>query len=423
MKRTKRIIISDIHMGTAESVQGDNPYGWFLQDRAALLTEFLNELRQDQSLAELIIAGDLFDEWVVPYDVSPTPDDKTEFANQFDKIAKAGQNAPVITALSNLATTDGVTVSYVPGNHDMLMESGIINGLVKQVHPYIQSPGQGVYKSDNLVVEHGSLYCLFNGPDSYSNPGHSLPLGFFVARSQAEGVTTGHPVTKAKYIAVVLDAIRKMIEGDPMAEAIFDSIVKEIQAPTDKIEMNGIDSYPGEITTESAGAIFKDIFQQWDKEMPNNVPASIAALGETGTLFPAVLLKFVFEHHSDENIVVLGHTHEWEIRGVELSTRTAEEIAGCIPRIDEAIKAGDAKQARSIINEIGDPGPDKASDFIYANSGTWIDGDSGVAGQEKPPATYVVIDNQDGRTSVKVYAYKGGRLEQSELLGERFLAK
>ncbi len=426
MKRTKQIFISDIHMGTAESIQGDNPYGWFLKDRANLLTDFLVELAKDETLAELVIAGDLFDEWVVPYKISPTPTKSSEYSSQFAKIANAAQNIPVISALSNLANTDGITVTYVPGNHDMLIKADIIRTLVPRIKPIIQGPGKGVYTSNGILAEHGSLYCLFNGPDTYSHPPHSsLPLGFFVARSQAEGVTNGYPVTKKKYIEIFLDTLSNRVKGEPLAEAIFDSFVKVIhKAPSDDIKMNRLDGYKDDITTLQAGEIFKDIYDKWDKEMLDNVPATIAALDELGHLFPAVLLKFILNSKGDENIVILGHTHLWEIRGIDYSFKSLEKIAEeDIPKILEALKEGDIKKALSIIEDIGDPGPDKASDFIYANSGTWIDGDSGVAGEKKPPATYVVIDKQEGKTSVQVNAYKGGALGKSELLGERYLSK
>ena len=71
MARKRRIFTSDIHMGTAESIEGDHPYGWLRKDRVDLLAEFLNELAVDDSLSELVIGGDLFDEWVEPYKGTP----------------------------------------------------------------------------------------------------------------------------------------------------------------------------------------------------------------------------------------------------------------------------------------------------------------------------------------------------------------
>ena len=68
-----------------------------------------------------------------------------------------------------------------------------------------------------------------------------------------------------------------------------------------------------------------------------------------------------------------------------------------------------------------DPGPDKESDFIYVNTGTWISGDGGVSGDPPPPATYAVVEEEAGKTSVKIYEYKGsGTYLNNKPLGSRY---
>jgi len=424
MARTKQIFISDLHMGTAESVEGKSPYGWLLTDRARLLAEFLSKLARDETLAELVVVGDLFDEWVVPYPVPPVPPIGSPYADQFAKIAIAGQNQPVIQALQDLANSGVVTVTYVPGNHDMLIEREAITRLIgDKVKTVITGPGKGIYTSGKVAAEHGSLYCMFNAPDTYDNPGHSLPLGFFVARSQAEGTTTGHPVTKKQYTDILFDALSRMVHHEQIAQAVFDSVVDEIKAPGNSMEMDGINRYSGKIATSDVSETFKYLFKEWDESMPDNVPATIAAIGEGAMLFPAALLQYLVKK-KPQNIVVFGHTHEWEVRGFSLSLKSIEELLEDFTLIRSDIENGDYKAALKIIEDLADPGPDAESDFIYVNSGTWIDGDSGVAGDQKPPATYVVIDEAGGKTTAEVYQYTGGELfGPNSLLGSRFTTK
>ena len=421
MNPKRRIFISDIHMGTDESIQSDRPYGWLLKDRAELLAEFLDHLARDRNLSELIIVGDLFDEWVVPYTISPVPIDKSTYANQFFKIAAAPQNKPIIKALCNLADTDGIQVTYLPGNHDMLMESVIISELIPKIRPQINGFGKGIYTSGKIAAEHGSYYCLFNAPDNYDNPGHNLPLGFFVARSQAQGVTTGHPVTKKAYIKIFMDTLNKLLHKESFAEAIFESIVDQIRSPTNDIVMQGMDAYPESVQTAEIAGIFKYLAKNWEKNMPGNVSTPVAALGELACLFPAVLKEYALpylEKKKHENIVVLGHTHVWEIKGVSLK-KLLEDFFHTF----DAIKDEDPQKILKIFEDVPDTGPDDPADFIYANSGTWIDGDAGAVNGEKPPATYVVIDEEEKRTFVSVHAYTGGDPAQDQLLGSRFTVK
>ena len=56
---TKKIFISDIHMGDARSFSGSHPNCWF-RSNIPHLANFLNEQLGDPQVAELVILGDLF---------------------------------------------------------------------------------------------------------------------------------------------------------------------------------------------------------------------------------------------------------------------------------------------------------------------------------------------------------------------------
>jgi UDP-2,3-diacylglucosamine pyrophosphatase LpxH len=57
--RTKRIFISDIHLGDEESMTAPHPYGWF-KENIPLLAQFLEKQRTAVDVKEVVILGDLF---------------------------------------------------------------------------------------------------------------------------------------------------------------------------------------------------------------------------------------------------------------------------------------------------------------------------------------------------------------------------
>src|SRR6266567_9430821 len=112
MPRTKRIFISDIHMGDDRSMLNQTHYGWFVNN-IPILAQFLDDQLHSDDVSEVIILGDLFDEWVIPVNLDPL--------TSYDTICNNPKNAPVITKLQALAASKDIRLSYVPGNHDMSM--------------------------------------------------------------------------------------------------------------------------------------------------------------------------------------------------------------------------------------------------------------------------------------------------------------
>ena len=75
--KNKLIFISDIHMNV------DGSYSWFV-NHAPTLAEFLDDVKARDDVAELIILGDLLDDWVSPVKTTP---------QTFADILSAGTNA------------------------------------------------------------------------------------------------------------------------------------------------------------------------------------------------------------------------------------------------------------------------------------------------------------------------------------------
>ena len=184
--RTITIVISDVHLGDQRSI--DKKYGWF-NKHSATLVNFLNHLRQRPDVKELVIAGDLFDEWVAPVEYD-TFDGATQ-SGFVDAIAAA--NRPVIDAFNGIIQEGIIKVTYVPGNHDMLAESSDIQRIFPGISQARDVKGLGAYAPSDrpeLVIEHGHRYDFFNAPDPISNRSITgtasiLPPGFFVSKIAA----------------------------------------------------------------------------------------------------------------------------------------------------------------------------------------------------------------------------------------------
>jgi len=69
----RRIFVSDIHMGDdrCRNQPSDlHPYGWLSENRQKLFAKFVKTVCSD--VDEVIILGDLFDEWICPAKLDPT---------------------------------------------------------------------------------------------------------------------------------------------------------------------------------------------------------------------------------------------------------------------------------------------------------------------------------------------------------------
>jgi len=156
------------------------PYEWLGPKEAERFAEFLEYLNQpDNGIQEVVIIGDLMDNWVYPVDVEPP---------SLQKIISAPINKKIVRALKKLAKNENIKVLYLPGNHDM----EVTEGLLKKNFPGSNgSPGivfggtafrNSIYRTSRLRAEHGSGHAMFNAPDPINNPINRLPLGYFISR-------------------------------------------------------------------------------------------------------------------------------------------------------------------------------------------------------------------------------------------------
>ena len=367
--RTKRIFISDIHMGDDKSMSTPNPYGWF-KDNISVLAQFLDDQLNVPDVKEVVILGDLFDMWVQPVNYDPL----TSFAN----ICSNPANKKVVDKLKALAATPDIKLAYVPGNHDMGMNVAGISAtkqFMETTFPGIRffcnsSVPWGSYTVGTLAAEHGNHYCLFNAPDMWTAKDTFLPLGYFISRIVAYKVSqTG---TSENYYDILVQFRKDSMEQPNFVRSMFDAIAKDAGLnPGDSIDVNGVPGYPAAITVDTVGKRFSNITQNWTNTL-GNINLAAATVGDLENLSCAASLAYFDHFGSNTNIVIFGHTHIPILDPRELD-----------PRADPAAHASN------------DPW-----NYIYANCGTWVDGSKGGC-------TYVETeeDANAGRHYVRLKSY------------------
>lgn len=336
------------------------PYGWLKHDHALMFADFLKLKKVDPTVKQIIILGDLFDEWVCPAEISPIIDSSKR---QYIKIATAPQNREIIETLKEIAKMDEIELLYVPGNHDMLMTKDIVTAIIPGIK-YISD--KGIFLEDGIVAEHGSNYCLFNAPDPCNNPGHILPLGYFITRAVAENsARTGNLIDTIEAIAESVEGIlNKEKIGDIVLNTVVTKSGMDINTP---IKMNGINNYNENIKIQEIEKKFGDIYQLWNIQKPGNVPNEEALINDLGYLYPAAISQY-FTKKDLPDIVIFGHTHKCDIHSIPLEDSTEEKNHHlCL------------------------------SKHIYANCGTWINGKE---------CTFVETEIKDNKHHVRLMKYE-----------------
>lgn len=183
----KVVIISDIHMGDHRSVDPDNAWGWFNENRPKLI-EFLEYIAaHPEEYGTLVVNGDMFDEWVAPMDVTPfinlDGEESRDEADFFQVLVH--DNASVIDAFRKVKNA-GIELVYTPGNHDMTCSKNdfdtYLPGLFTQAR---DAEGLGAYTPkdmDEVVIEHGHRYDFNDMPNPISQPGSILPIGYTISK-------------------------------------------------------------------------------------------------------------------------------------------------------------------------------------------------------------------------------------------------
>lgn len=369
------ICISDIHLGANDT------YSEITKNRDALVN-FLENIRISPNVKELVIAGDLIDEWFIPMHLA-TFNGKTQL--DFVK-SLASNNKPVIDAFNNIIKDGKIKVTYVPGNHDLLINSEDIQSIMPGVSEARDVKGLGAYTPPDfpeVIIEHGHRYNFYCAPD-YSNRSITqtdtiLPSGYFFTRMATSSIIQGRPkrdfelpevfkndqgVVQDLYFLYYKVWIGLMTDL-PVKEQFDEKVINtNIDGFTEFYALNDILPYQNPEDGQIDVNLYKGGIELWDERQDKNlvpvkipVNESILKGAFASHLDEQSNVQFFDNEESDKRIVIFGHSHE----------------ARVITSFNE-----------------------KREKNIYVNSGTWID-------NNKCTMTFVVIIPQKSKDSAPTY--------------------
>jgi len=365
-ERTHVVCLSDVHMGEQRAV--DRGYCWFVENADAL-QDFVQKVKGKKNVRELVILGDLFDEWLIPFDTQPFDGAVTDSSEYFHAVRNASTNAAIFDTLAEISSGGEIHVVYVRGNHDMLTDQATLEELLPGVEFKGQIDGLGSYSPvDGVMMEHGHRYDFFNSPQPLVNPGHVLPPGYFVSRMWAAGMeaeadqegalsageTDEGPFGDKEYTFPLAWDVALIY-----SEAQFPDLTPpSLSDPV--ILMTGIDGYPNPMSFDGAREMYVngDIETLWPDTQDGHgvqaiMPVAISILNGHSDLFVQAEVEYLENEGRGIRIVVFGHTHE--------------------PMLD-----------------VFPPGEDHTS--IYANTGSWVNETSAgyIGGTANDVRTFVV---------------------------------
>lgn len=389
-ERSLIVIISDIHLGA------DLNYAECSKNRD-VLELFLKKVRVGANVKELVIAGDLFDEWFVPANI-----DTYQGKGQTDFVQRiVAANQSIFDKLNGIIKDGKIKVTYTPGNHDLgITAENVAIALpgVNQARDEMQ--GLGTYTPDNLpvlAIEHGHRYNYFCAPDPISNkdeaPGSILPPGYFFTRIAAlhvvqKALNNGvNPIPGDPMPIITENATggesqmllyyywktwKELMDELPISNKFGDKvIVTNVGGFTKNYSIN--DMMPFQETTGGFidVKLFKGAQDTWIERsainkvaIPTLTPESIAYAADNKETDVQAKREYFMNNKSNKKIVVFGHTHVPEI----------------IPTVNY-----------------------KNEKTIYANSGTWID-------HNPSTANFIVItpqnENSNSQTYIKLYNFE-----------------
>ena len=380
------VVISDLHLGANIDYAEINT-------NLKPLAHLLNKIKTSANVKELVIAGDLLDEWFVPGNIDTyNGKDQSDFVQRI-----ATTNKEVFDEFNNIIQEGKILVTYVPGNHDLAVTAKNVDLIlpgISQARDNIL--GLGTYSPagfPELAIEHGHRYNFFCAPDPFSNqdvaPGTIMPPGYFFTRIATTHVMQQLPAGKG-----IVTPITPNASGDQSQDNLFkywESWKWAIELFTlknkfdEKIIVTNVNGFTGTYSvndllpyqTTPGGVIdvnlYKGIQDTWTERQERNLVSinipvghAIDNAGNDAETDNQANIQYFLNPNSNKRIVIFGHTH--------------------VSRID-------ASQ-----NHLGQK-------TIYANSGTWIDHNP-----KGPTTTFLVITpqnkNKSSETYVNLYNFK-----------------
>ena len=386
-ERNMIVVLSDIHLGADLSYAECNK-------NLGALELFLKKVKSSRNVKELVIAGDMLDEWFVPATI-----DIYQGMGQADFVKRiATANKGVIDAFNSIIKERKILVTYIPGNHDLTITEENVESILPGINQARDAEqGLGTYSpagNPQIAIEHAHRYNFFCAPDPISNqdiaPGTITPPGFFFTRIGVHSFINNFPSAGDIIPAVTLNT-----SGNASQTLLFiywnvwSRTLSKYTIPNkfdEKIIVTNIDGFKGAYSVNDIlpyqntpegfidVKLYKGIQDTWNQRqtlnhVAVNIPVSqaIANAAKASESDEQAKNQYFLNPNSDKRIVIFGHTHE--------------------PKI---IASNNHKGQKS----------------IYANTGTWIDHNSVAS----TIMSFVVITPQSPKTSsptfVKLYNFE-----------------
>lgn len=397
--RNKIIVLSDIHTGF------EDDYAEILENRPYLI-EFLQRIAVTSDVREVVLNGDILDEWFLP--LSFVELDRGDFYRR-----NIENNEDIIAAFKDVMDA-GVKLVYVVGNHDMSVDVQYVEKAIPGMEVCAQDLGVGLFRTgdrNEVVIEHGHRYDVFSAPDTVTNAHLTtgptmLPPGYFYARFAADWVLKGKPDYTAKlpvidtvpdrvndpdqfgayaYYRTMATVFKNITPTDGFVDKLLDMRIDGYNDTYSVQDLYPVRNEQGEI---SAPVLFPNYQRSWEeRQKANGVKVNssfaVASLGALDSNYFESQARAQFEvdnPQSDTSVVIFGHTH--------------------VP----------------LFYEYG-------NGHYYVNTGTWIDHNTNY--KEKDGSllsrTFAVVTTGPSSTSVEVYQYQAdGKLRdlKSQLLAD-----
>lgn len=294
-----KLFISDVHLGAGRFSQESKnldkyPYDW---DWLSLeeTENFMNFIRflhsgYDREIEEVILLGDIFDNWVFPYDMIPPT---------MEELLSAKKNKKVVKELNQLSRR--TKVYYVPGNHDMHATADVI----KKFFPkFVYCPVR--FASNRLIAEHGHRYAMFNAPPRFSKNIMGLPLGYFISRIEATRKAMTDRDGRA-YQTYVDDFI-EMLGEQTLPQSVLEAVIEEAGLDEDiayqvKRKNGQVQSLPATQVKE----VYKNIYNDWPSTTVSKHRAVFAELDMLGPIADKLCKDGYYQ------VCIFGHSHKSEI--------------------------------------------------------------------------------------------------------------
>lgn len=296
---SKKLFISDVHLGAGKFSKDSQemekyPYDWdwLSLEETENFVNFIQFLINgyDSDIEEVVLLGDIFDNWVFPYDLVPPT---------IEELFVAPKNQKVVEKLKELSKK--TKLFFIPGNHDMHATAEIMKKFFPDI---IYCPKQ--FSSSRLIAEHGHRYAMFNAPPRYSSNIMGLPLGYFISRIEAtrKAMTNKDGRSYQTYV----DDFIEIFGEQTLPQSVLEAVIEEAGLDED-IEFK-IKRKNGQVQTVPATEvkdIYKNIYADWPSTLVSKHRAIFAELDMLGPIADKLCKDGFYQ------VCIFGHSHKSEI--------------------------------------------------------------------------------------------------------------